>query len=108
MSEPEQKDYDVEAEEAEGAIRKLVDAAKSAVNEVKEAGLAMTLSDAIDAGETVAAKLKARLVAMAAEQDIAIVAVDPAYTSMWGAQHWQKPLTNKKRKTTRHDAAADP
>lgn len=29
---------------------------------------------------------------MAAEQDIAIVAVDPAYTSRWGAQHWQKPL----------------
>ncbi|MFI9587402.1 IS200/IS605 family accessory protein TnpB-related protein, partial [Streptomyces sp. NPDC052236] len=35
------------------------------------------------------AKLKARLVSMAAEQDIAIVAVDPAYTSKWGAQHWQ-------------------
>ncbi|MFI9580663.1 IS200/IS605 family accessory protein TnpB-related protein [Streptomyces sp. NPDC052236] len=52
------------------------------------------------------AKLKARLVSMAAEQDIAIVAVDPAYTSRWGAQHWQKPLTTPTRKTTRHDAAA--
>ncbi|MEU9881196.1 IS200/IS605 family accessory protein TnpB-related protein [Streptomyces phaeochromogenes] len=52
------------------------------------------------------AKLKARLVSMAAEQDIAIVAVDPAYTSRWGAQHWQKPLTTRTRKTTRHDAAA--
>ncbi|WP_443060217.1 IS200/IS605 family accessory protein TnpB-related protein [Streptomyces sp. NBC_00444] len=52
------------------------------------------------------AKLKARLVSMAAEQDIAIVAVDPAYTSRWGAQHWQRPLTSKNRKTTRHDAAA--
>ncbi|WP_409469756.1 IS200/IS605 family accessory protein TnpB-related protein [Streptomyces sp. HC307] len=52
------------------------------------------------------AKLKARLMAMAAEQDIALVAVDPAYTSKWGAQHWQQPLTTPTRKTTRHDAAA--
>lgn len=52
------------------------------------------------------ARLKARLVSMAAEQDIALVAVDPAHTSRWGAQHWQKPLTTKTRKTTRHDAAA--
>ncbi|GAA3481661.1 hypothetical protein GCM10018966_061920 [Streptomyces yanii] len=37
-------------------------------------------------------KLKARLVSMAAEQGLSIVAVDPAYTSRWGAQHWQKPL----------------
>ncbi|WUW98730.1 transposase [Streptomyces sp. NBC_01450] len=52
------------------------------------------------------ARLKARLVFMAAEQDIAIVAVDPAYTSRWGAQHWQQPLTTPTRTTTRHDAAA--
>ncbi len=52
------------------------------------------------------AKLKARLVAMAAEQDIAIVAVDPAYTSRWGAQHWQQPLSTSKRKVSRHDAAS--
>ncbi|MFI6489935.1 IS200/IS605 family accessory protein TnpB-related protein [Streptomyces sp. NPDC050564] len=51
------------------------------------------------------AKLKARLVAMAAEQDITIVAVDPAYTSRWGAQHWQQPLTSSNRKVSRHDAA---
>jgi IS605 OrfB family transposase len=51
------------------------------------------------------AKLRARLVSMAAELGITIVAVDPAYTSRWGAQHWQKPLTSKTRKTTRHDAA---
>ena len=38
-------------------------------------------------------KLKARLVSMAAEQGLAVIAVDPAYTSMWGGQHWQKPLT---------------
>ncbi|MEU5098413.1 hypothetical protein, partial [Streptomyces sp. NPDC020996] len=29
---------------------------------------------------------------------ITIVAVDPAYTSRWGAQHWQKPLTGTNRK----------
>ncbi|MFD5538505.1 IS200/IS605 family accessory protein TnpB-related protein [Streptomyces sp. NPDC127079] len=52
------------------------------------------------------ARLRTRLVAMAAEQNIAVVAVDPAYTSQWGAQHWQKPLTTRTRPTTRHDAAA--
>lgn len=50
-------------------------------------------------------KLKARLVSMAAEQGLAVVAVDPAYTSMWGGQHWQKPLTTPQRKMSRHDAA---
>ncbi|WP_328625070.1 IS200/IS605 family accessory protein TnpB-related protein [Streptomyces sp. NBC_00353] len=50
-------------------------------------------------------KLKARLVSMAAEQGLAIVAVDPAYTSMWGAQHWQKPLATPHRTMSRHDAA---
>ncbi|MGC9537079.1 IS200/IS605 family accessory protein TnpB-related protein [Streptomyces sp. UG1] len=51
-------------------------------------------------------KLRARLVSMAAELGITIVAVDPAYTSRWGAQHWQRPLTSTTRRTTRHDAAA--
>ncbi|MGW3495470.1 IS200/IS605 family accessory protein TnpB-related protein [Streptomyces sp. NPDC001020] len=51
-------------------------------------------------------KLRARLVSMASELGITLVAVDPAYTSRWGAQHWQKPLTTKTRTTTRHDAAA--
>ncbi|MFF0311619.1 hypothetical protein ACFYSC_29640 [Streptosporangium sp. NPDC004379] len=50
-------------------------------------------------------RLKARLVSMAAERDLAIVAVDPAYTSMWGDEHWRKPLTSGKRKMSRHDAA---
>ncbi|MFI6726711.1 IS200/IS605 family accessory protein TnpB-related protein [Streptomyces atratus] len=50
-------------------------------------------------------KLKARLVSMAAEQGLSMVAVDPAYTSMWGAQHWQKPLATPHRKMSRHDAA---
>ncbi|MFF7837916.1 IS200/IS605 family accessory protein TnpB-related protein [Streptomyces ossamyceticus] len=52
------------------------------------------------------ARLRARLVSMAAQLGIPVVAVDPAYTSKWGAQHWQQPLTSKTRKPTRHDAAA--
>ena len=51
-------------------------------------------------------KLRARLTSMADATGIAIIAVDPAYTSRWGAQHWQKPLTTKNRKITRHDAAS--
>ncbi|MEU2133459.1 IS200/IS605 family accessory protein TnpB-related protein, partial [Streptomyces sp. NPDC018352] len=51
------------------------------------------------------AKLRARLVSMAAEHGLAIVAVDPAYTSVWGAQHWQKPLVTPHRRMSRHDAA---
>ena len=51
-------------------------------------------------------KLKARLVSMAAEMDLSIVAVDPAYTSMWGDDHWRKPLATPRRKMTRHDAAS--
>ncbi|MFE2037255.1 IS200/IS605 family accessory protein TnpB-related protein [Streptomyces scopuliridis] len=49
--------------------------------------------------------LRIRLVSMAAECGLTVIAVDPAYTSRWGAQHWQKPLTTPTRKTTRHDAA---
>ncbi|WP_017602414.1 IS200/IS605 family accessory protein TnpB-related protein, partial [Nocardiopsis lucentensis] len=51
-------------------------------------------------------RLRARLVSMCAEAGIGVIAVDPAYTSMWGARHWQKPLTNRKRKTSRHAAAS--
>jgi IS605 OrfB family transposase len=52
------------------------------------------------------ARLRSRLVSMAAEAGIAIVAVDPAYTSRWGAQHWAKPTSTPTRKTTRHEAAS--
>ncbi|MFF7602898.1 IS200/IS605 family accessory protein TnpB-related protein [Streptomyces mirabilis] len=51
-------------------------------------------------------RLRARLTSMADATGIVIAAVDPAYTSRWGAQHWQKPLTSSNRKATRHDAAA--
>ncbi|GGP15599.1 transposase [Nonomuraea glycinis] len=47
-------------------------------------------------------RLRARLTSMAEATDIAIIAVDPAYTSRWGAQHWQKPM----HAPTRHDAAS--
>ncbi|MCJ0869996.1 IS200/IS605 family accessory protein TnpB-related protein [Streptomyces sp. AP-93] len=50
-------------------------------------------------------KLKARLVSMTAEHGLAVVAVDPAYTSQWGGRHWQKPLATPRRKMSRHDAA---
>lgn len=50
-------------------------------------------------------KLKSRLVSMATEMDLSVVAVDPAYTSQWGGQHWQKPLATPRRKMSRHDAA---
>jgi IS605 OrfB family transposase len=50
-------------------------------------------------------KVKARLVNMAAEHGLFLVAVDPAYTSKWGAEHWKTPLTSNKRAMTRHDAA---
>ncbi|GGL10253.1 transposase [Planomonospora parontospora] len=52
------------------------------------------------------AKLRNRLVAMAAEQDVAVVAVDPAYTSRWGAEHWQRPMSAPRRRVTRHEAAS--
>ena len=52
------------------------------------------------------ARLRARIVSMVAEQGLAVVAVDAAYTSTWGAQHWAKPLTSSKRTMTRHGAAA--
>jgi IS605 OrfB family transposase len=52
------------------------------------------------------ARLRARLVSMAAARGLPIVAVDPAYTSMWGNQHWRKPLTSPHRIMTRHDAAS--
>ncbi|WP_460349315.1 nuclease/transposase family protein [Actinoallomurus acanthiterrae] len=52
------------------------------------------------------ARLKARLVSMASSHGVVIVAVDPAYTTKWGAQHWQKPMTTPNRTITRHDAAS--
>jgi IS605 OrfB family transposase len=43
-----------------------------------------------------------RLSAQAAAAGIRLFAVNPAYTSAWGDQHWRKPFKN----VTRHQAAA--
>jgi hypothetical protein len=51
-------------------------------------------------------QLRARLVSMADATGIAIIAVDPAYTTRWGRQHWQKATTSTTRNTTGHDAAS--
>ncbi|MEU6323173.1 IS200/IS605 family accessory protein TnpB-related protein [Streptomyces sp. NPDC047009] len=51
-------------------------------------------------------KLRARLLSMCAEAGLGVIAVDPAYTSLWGAQHWQQPLATPRRPATRHQAAA--
>jgi IS605 OrfB family transposase len=51
-------------------------------------------------------KLRARLVAMCAQAGLGVIAVDPAYTSMWGAEHWQTPLSTPRRPASRHQAAS--
>jgi IS605 OrfB family transposase len=52
-------------------------------------------------------KFRSRLTAMAARRGIAVIGVDPAYTSRWGAQHWAKPLQQQTSDpVTRHHAAA--
>ncbi len=38
------------------------------------------------------AKLRDRLTQMAYNHKVAVIAVDPAYTSLWGSQHWLAPL----------------
>jgi hypothetical protein len=43
-----------------------------------------------------------RLTAQAHRHDIRLYAVNPAYSSVWGAQHWRTPYEN----VTRHQAAA--
>jgi hypothetical protein len=55
------------------------------------------------------AKFRNRLIGMAAGRGIAIIGVDPAYTSQWGAQHWRKPLqqqTSDYTAVTGHHGAA--
>jgi transposase len=54
------------------------------------------------------ARFRERLRGMAFHTGLVVIAVDPAYTSRWGAQHWQKPLLQQTRTTsvTRHHGAA--
>jgi IS605 OrfB family transposase len=51
------------------------------------------------------AVLRDRLAAMAAEAGVAVIAVDPAYTTRWGKEHWLKAMPPR-HQTTGHDAAA--
>lgn len=49
------------------------------------------------------------LVGMAANADLWVVAVDPAWTSKWGERYWQAPLTESTKTSvavSRHHAAA--
>ena len=52
------------------------------------------------------AKFRNRMVQMASNQGLAVIAVDPAYTSKWGAQHWLAPLKKISPNSTGHHAAA--
>lgn len=55
-------------------------------------------------------KFRDRLCAMASRREVAVLGVDPAYTSAWGRQHWHKPLQQQTSDpaavTVHHGAAA--
>jgi hypothetical protein len=52
-------------------------------------------------------KFRTRLTGMAHRRGIAVVGVDAAYTTKWGAQHWRNPLQQQtSAPVTRHHAAA--
>jgi IS605 OrfB family transposase len=58
------------------------------------------------------ARFRERLRGMAYHAGLLVIAVDPAYTSRWGAQHWQQPLHRQSPThssttvVTRHHAAS--
>ena len=51
-------------------------------------------------------KLRDRLIQMAHNAGLAVIVVDPAYTSRWAAEHWLAPLREHHPKATGHHAAA--
>jgi len=51
-------------------------------------------------------KFRDRLVAMAATADLSVIAVDPAYTTRWGKQHWLPALQASDPTIDGHRAAA--
>jgi len=55
-------------------------------------------------------RFRIRLIGMATGRGIAVIGIDPAYTSRWGAQHWRKPLQQQTSDpaavTVHHGAAA--
>jgi len=52
------------------------------------------------------ARFRDRLTGMASNAGLAVLAVDPAYTSRWAAQHWLAPLQRHHPELTGHHAAA--
>ncbi|MGW2371898.1 hypothetical protein [Kitasatospora sp. NPDC001683] len=53
------------------------------------------------------AKFRERLRAMAYHQGLVVIAVDPAYTSIWGEKYWKTPLQQQTTTTaTRHHGAS--
>jgi hypothetical protein len=52
------------------------------------------------------ARFRGRLVQMAANVGLWVVAVDPAYTSMWGAEHWLGAVEEISPTASGHHAAA--
>ncbi|MGW1618394.1 hypothetical protein [Streptomyces sp. NPDC002172] len=53
------------------------------------------------------ARFRERLRGMAHHQGLAVIAVDPAYTSIWGEKYWKDPLQQQTKTTvTRHHGAA--
>jgi IS605 OrfB family transposase len=52
------------------------------------------------------AKFASRLNQMAANAGLSVIAVDPAYTSMWGTEHWLGALKEISRESNGHHAAA--
>jgi len=53
------------------------------------------------------ARFRDRLTQMAHNQGLSVIAVDPAYTSRWGRQHWEAPLRQQASPdATGHHAAA--
>ncbi len=52
------------------------------------------------------AQVRDRLVAMASRRGIAVLGVPAAYSSIWGAEYWQAPLSSGHHKVSGHTAAA--
>jgi hypothetical protein len=52
------------------------------------------------------AQFRDRLVQMTCNAGLSVIAVDPAYTSRWGAEHWLAPLRQHHPELTGHHAAA--
>src|SRR6266851_4417862 len=52
------------------------------------------------------ARFRDRLTHMTCNTGMTVIAVDPAYTSRWGAQHWLAPMQQHHPKLTGHHAAA--